>query len=172
LTPVWTIRRGGPGDHVTLIGVARSAIDTYSDFTPGWSRPKAFDEANEAGMTRLLPRADFLCLIAEADGDAVAHVTVGPARRRGEAQTPIPGLAHLGQLFVLREWWGSGVAKELLDAAMEHARQEGYERIRLFTPRDHARARRFYEREGWRPTGEGRYAGELELEIVEYARAL
>jgi GNAT superfamily N-acetyltransferase len=87
----------------------------------------------------------------------------------GDQSAPEPGLAHLSQIFVLRDQWGSGVAAELLTGAVGEARRRGYERMRLFTPRDHGRARRFYEREGWRPTGEKRFGPELGLQIVEYA---
>jgi GNAT superfamily N-acetyltransferase len=58
---------------------------------------------------------------------------------------------------------------ELLGAAVSEGRERGFERMRLFTPRDHARARRFYEREGWRPTGVESEDGHLRLAIVEYA---
>jgi GNAT superfamily N-acetyltransferase len=63
------------------------------------------------------------------------------------------------------------VAAELLAAAVAEARQRGFQRMRLLTPRDHARARRFYEREGWRPTGVELDRGStlLGLAIVEYA---
>jgi GNAT superfamily N-acetyltransferase len=61
-----------------------------------------------------------------------------------------PRLAHLLQLFVTREWWGSGLATRLHGSVVEAARARGFSAMRLYTPADQARARRFYEREGWR----------------------
>jgi hypothetical protein len=44
--------------------------------------------------------------------------------------------------------------------------------MRLFTPTEQARARRFYERQGWALT-DGPYVEEdLGLSVVEYRRAL
>jgi hypothetical protein len=44
--------------------------------------------------------------------------------------------------------------------------------MRLFTPVAHHRARRFYEREGWRARGEDFYEPSLRLVIIEYRLAL
>ena len=68
-------------------------------------------------------------------------------------------------------WWGTGVATALLEAALSAAAAEGYRRMRLFTPRDQARARAFYEREGFAAHAAGRRFEEaIGLVLVEYAR--
>ena len=81
------------------------------------------------------------------------QVTILPAAR---APHPVPGraLAHLRNLFVGREFWGTGLARTLNAAAVEAARERGYTELRLFTPAGQDRARRFYEREGWAQVGE------------------
>ena len=43
----------------------------------------------------------------------------------------------------------------------------GYDRARLYTPSEHARARRLYERRGWIPVGEEHH-DELGLTLTEY----
>jgi GNAT superfamily N-acetyltransferase len=144
-------------------------VGTFADFRPGWRRPQAFDEGNPRRLERVLPDETFFGLIAEAAGEPIGFVMFWQAVSAGDQSAPEPGLAHLSQIFVLRDQWGSGVAAELLTGAVGEARRRGYERMRLFTPRDHGRARRFYEREGWRPTGEKRFGPELGLQIVEYA---
>ena len=53
-------------------------------------------------------------------------------------------------LFVDESEWGSGLARELHSAAMMAL---GDRSARLFTPEGQARARRFYDREGWRLVG-------------------
>ncbi|MEA2248049.1 MAG: Acetyltransferase domain [Solirubrobacteraceae bacterium] len=60
--------------------------------------------------------------------------------------------ACLWQLFVRPAWWGTGVAGALHEA-FATARVAGYRRARLVTPAQHARARRFYGRRGWRMDG-------------------
>jgi GNAT superfamily N-acetyltransferase len=84
----------------------------------------------------------------------------------------IPGRAHLWMLFVRPPWWGSGLARRLQRLALEEAGRRGYDAIRLYTPSGAARARAFYEREGWL-----REAGSFEepllgLDLVEYRRVL
>ena len=61
-----------------------------------------------------------------------------------------PALGHLRNLFVARAQWGSGLATALLRAAEQDARDRGFTELRLFVAEGQARARRFYEREGWR----------------------
>jgi GNAT superfamily N-acetyltransferase len=152
-----------------MLRIVTTGVDTYADFAPGWTRPPRFDEANEQRLERVMPEPTFVGLMAEADGKAIAYVILWQAYAGDDPPEPIEGLAHLSQLFVLPDWWGTGVATELLDQAVSKARGLGFGRMRLFTPRDHERARRFYEREGWRPTGDERFGPELGLQIVEYA---
>ena len=120
-------------------------------------------------MRERMADPELFCLIAEVGGRPIAHVAFVPARTDDEARAEIPGLAELWQLFVTPDWWGSGVASDLLDAAVAEARGRGFERMRLSTPRDHLRARRFYEREGWSWTGAEQEATRLDLVLVEYA---
>jgi len=60
----------------------------------------------------------------------------------------------LGGLYVVPEEWGSGVAGELHDAAV--AAMPDCPELRLWTLEANHRARRFYERRGWRLNGETR----------------
>ena len=59
-------------------------------------------------------------------------------------------------LYVVPERWGTGLAGELHDRALEVVRDLGSERCHLWVLEDNARARRFYERRGWRENGETR----------------
>jgi RimJ/RimL family protein N-acetyltransferase len=55
--------------------------------------------------------------------------------------------------------WGSGLAGRAHDEVLTHLIAEGYERawLRVFEAND--RARRFYDRRGWAPTGERSQSG-------------
>jgi hypothetical protein len=55
--------------------------------------------------------------------------------------------------------------------ALEEAARRGFPTIRLFTPVGQARARRFYEREGWEERGEP-FDAPLGLSLIEYRREL
>ena len=78
-------------------------------------------------------------LVAEEDG-----TTSGVALSRPE---------WLDGLYVVPTRWGTGLARHLHDAALERVRAGGSERCHLWVLAHNARARRFYERLGWRENG-------------------
>lgn len=59
-------------------------------------------------------------------------------------------------LYVVPEAWGSGVAGRLHDEALRLLAADGATSARLWVLEDNARARRFYERRGWRRDGSER----------------
>jgi GNAT superfamily N-acetyltransferase len=85
------------------------------------------------------PPPDASILVAERDGEIV-----GTAIRLG---------SELRDLYVVPEAWGSGAAVALMDAALEAIDAD---EATLWVVEANGRARRFYEREGWEPTGETR----------------
>jgi GNAT superfamily N-acetyltransferase len=78
--------------------------------------------------------------VAERDGEIV-----GVAVRAG---------SELRSLYVAPQAWGAGVAVPLIDAALDAIRADGHAEATLWVVDANARARRFYEREDWEPTGE------------------
>ena len=79
-------------------------------------------------------------LVAERDG-----VPVGIAGVEG---------CWLHGFYVRPEWWGSGVADELHAAAL--AAMPDCAELKLWVLEENHRARRFYEKRGWRRNGETR----------------
>ena len=62
----------------------------------------------------------------------------------------------LDGLYVVPEHWGTGLADELYGRALELACELGSSSCKLWVLEDNMRARRFYERRGWRENGETR----------------
>jgi len=62
----------------------------------------------------------------------------------------------LDGLYVVPERWGTGLADELHGRALELVRALGSRSCKLWVLEDNVRARRFYERRGWRENGETR----------------
>lgn len=79
-------------------------------------------------------------LVSERDG-----VVVGVAGVEG---------CWLHGFYVLPGHWGTDVAQELHDAAL--AEQPDCPELRLWVLEENHRARRFYEKQGWRRNGETR----------------
>jgi GNAT superfamily N-acetyltransferase len=164
------IRPATRDDAEEIVATVAEGFEGYRDFAPpGW-------EPNLDGETAMLcERLEsplVWCAIAERDGAVAGHAAFLPASMSGHSGPPDPGLAHLWNLFVRRPWWGTGLAVELLDAAVAEAAERGFERMRLYTPAAHARARRFYEREGWEPAGPPFPSPGFGMTLVEYARPL
>jgi GNAT superfamily N-acetyltransferase len=135
---------------------------TYVAFAPaGWTAQPPPDDVET--LTEMLARRDTWALLAEIAGEPAAHVSLMPDWRPG-------GRVYLWQLFVRPAWWGTGLASALHEEFIAEARRRGYSHARMHTPAAHARARRFYERRGWRPGGPiETWRG---LPVAEYRRAL
>ena len=164
-----TFRRATPGDAEPIARLVIDGFDTYRAFTPpGWEPPTLQSELDH--LEHLLPDERVWMLLAE-DGDRlVGQVSILPSERTPHPG-PEPSLAHLRNLFVARDHWGSGLAIALHAASVEEARRRGFAQMRLFTPADHGRARRFYEREGWVQRAEPFDEPRLGMALVEYRYA-
>lgn len=84
------------------------------------------------------------------------------------------GVGGITYLFVLSEYWGTGVGQALMSQATDIMRDFGLVSAKLYVYRDNARGRRFYERLGWKPDGRT-YDHEFEGEIFQllcYVRTL
>jgi GNAT superfamily N-acetyltransferase len=169
--PTITTRRATIDDLGVLIADVQAGLDSYLEFAPlGWVPPDVAADGERIAVT--LAHSGTWALLALAGSDPVGHIAITPARQ-AEAGQPwasravIPGLGHVWQLFVLPAWWGRGVAPLLHTAAVAELRTREYEAARLHTPSLHARARRFYERRGWRVNGE-EWNEDLTLMLTEY----
>jgi GNAT superfamily N-acetyltransferase len=167
-------RRAGVEDVDAMLENVRAGFDSYVDFAPaGWTPPRMTDERQR--MIDMLSDQRTWALLALIDGQPAGHVGMHPARQRPagggpegwQSQRVIEGMAHLWQLFVLPNWWGAGVADVLHREFMAEAVSQGYRHARLYTPAAHERARRFYERRGWRSIRE-QLNPELGLALAEY----
>jgi GNAT superfamily N-acetyltransferase len=141
-------------------------VQGYREFAgEDWPGFALADEVESfRGLVRL---PDFWSLMAEQDGELLGQVTIQSSET---TRIPVgdPGLGHLRNLFVRQDQWGTGLARKLHDAAVEEARRRGYRELRLFAAAGQARARRFYERDGWVAAGPPAFDPNPGLEMVEY----
>jgi GNAT superfamily N-acetyltransferase len=145
-------RRATVADAEPLARGVIEGIEDYPSFAPaGWTGPSF--EAEVEHVRESLADVRTWCLVAESDGELVGQITVLPA---ANAPHPVddPALAHVSNLFVRRDFWGAGLAGDLHRAAIDGAIERGFKALRLFVAVGQARARRFYEREGWLAAGD------------------
>ncbi|MCP2636503.1 GNAT family N-acetyltransferase [Microbacterium sp. HD4P20] len=91
-------------------------------------------------------------LVAEVDGVVVGFVTL-----KGD---------ELEQLFVDASARGTGVARDLLAEGARWLLEAGHPQPWLAVATGNARARRFYEREGWRDAGHISYASPVDGGVI------
>jgi GNAT superfamily N-acetyltransferase len=129
--------------------------DAPGAFGSALEHEQALGEEAWRAMTR--GAAIFLAVAAGVPVGVVAGVGRPAAEERG-----------LGAMWVTPAWRSHGIAALLVRAVIDWARDEGCTRVGLWVPADGARARRFYERQGFRATGHRRpFPGDAERSISE-----
>ena len=78
----------------------------------------------------------------------------------GDRGTEAPDTGEIFALYVLSEYYGTGVGKLLMDAGLEKLKD--YPQICLWVLKDNLRAIRFYEKCGFHPDGQEMYSSRVE----------
>jgi 2-amino-4-hydroxy-6-hydroxymethyldihydropteridine diphosphokinase len=124
-------------DEIAIVHTA--SADAYRDHRG--DDPTGLDRRR--GMWReVLADPSSRAFVARDKGRIVGVVSLGDLR--GEEAT---GAVHV--LYVQPEWWGSGAGQRLLEKAHRELARD-FDEASLTVLRANARARRFYERNGWR----------------------
>lgn len=131
-----------------------------------------FDAERRATWRSWRPIAGVHTIVPEVDGVVVGFATCGPERPRPTVNE-IRG--EVWALYLHPAHWGTGLADALLEAAEDRLRRDGFPIATLWVLDDNPRARRFYERAGWAPSGRSvlydRYC-EAQVPEVEYRKNL
>jgi ribosomal protein S18 acetylase RimI-like enzyme len=139
------VRRAGPGDEDAIRDVRLRAVA---------DSPHAFDATRAAERSR--SRSDWKRWL---EPGAVFLLGEGPAPRgivRADPDREDPSRVYVAAVWVRPEDRGTGAADAMVAAAVAWARDAGFRTMRLDVVADDARARRFYERNGFRVTGRRR----------------
>src|SRR5262245_38471624 len=119
-----TMRAPTPADVPRIAALVADGFATYRSFAPaGWTPPPA--EEHERYLAVRLWDPDTWATLAEGEGALAGIVSLTPA---ATSRRPVadPRLAHLWQLFIARDHWGSGLATRLHGLVVEAARARGY----------------------------------------------
>jgi GNAT superfamily N-acetyltransferase len=155
------IRRATADDAEAVARLVERGLATYRSFAPeGWEPPPQ----HAARYRERIARPGNVGFVAEVGGRVVGHVAFDPSEHSG--------LAHLWNLYLDEEHWGTGLAVELHARAVEAALNAGFAEMRLYVPAGQARARRFYEREGWRFASAEVTAFDIGIELIEMRRPI
>jgi GNAT superfamily N-acetyltransferase len=158
-----TIRAAGAEEAAAMVAVHEEAWDaTLGELIGRPLEQIASRTDREARMRKGLEHLpeDAAVLVAERNGAIVGMGVVRlPSGEPGEVR----------DLYVAPAAWGSGVASVLLEHLVHWLWERGATSAGLWVGADNARARRFYEREGWTIDGEERIS-ELGPTEMHYRR--
>ena len=130
--------------------VAQLQIDAvlvaYGQLFPASAPPPLFDKVLAEWRDRL--DSDVATTLVATDGGRVVGVVVaGPDLVRRDR-------GHVARFYVAPERWGQGIGSRLYVAALDRLRRADYREATLWVLERNVRARAWYERLGWRSTGE------------------
>ena len=166
-----TLRRATPADLNRLAAIHQtSARAAYMHiFPPAAEFPRAAVR-NEIALH--LADATMCTSVALKNRKPVGFVVAGPASESVDAFSyHAVGQIHL--LHVHPDSQGSGVGTLLLEDALAGMREDRRSQAILWVLVENHRARRFYERRGWRSDGARRTEQHaIPVEILRYRRAL
>ena len=147
------IRRASVADAADIANVHVRTWQAAYDHVFGAERLAELDVSRRiAGWTRVLGDGEAV-FVADDDGRIVGFVSVGEC--------------ELYAIYALPEAWGSGAGPRLMRAALEQLRADGCAEAILWVLEDNPRARRFYEREGWKLDGERKEDDFLGVRVAE-----
>jgi GNAT superfamily N-acetyltransferase len=154
------IRRACPDDDTDFVRAYEAAWDATIAPIVGKKLGELASFGDRVARSRAAleqPPSGTGAWVAEQSGEIV-----GVAVRSG---------SELSALYVVPQAWGSGVSRALMDAAIADIRADALGEALLWVGEANGRARRFYEREGWLPSGDTRDS-ELGPAEVQYRLSL
>jgi GNAT superfamily N-acetyltransferase len=103
----------------------------------------------EAQWREIFAAGTSQTVVAQAGKDLVGFASIGPSRDDGSPA----GCGELYAIYVHPSWWDHGLGHRLHDGALAMLGSSGHTDAVLWVLEGNARARRFYERQGWRLDG-------------------
>lgn len=108
--------------------------------------PQAYLDGIPAGhWAANLDQGDRRSLVLEEDGALIGTACVSPSRWPEH-----PKFGEIVSLYLLPEYMGRGCGRTLLEAAVQELEGRGFRDILLWVLEENRRARRFYEKNGFR----------------------
>jgi GNAT superfamily N-acetyltransferase len=125
-------------------------IDTFAHLYDPKDLAAFFEDFTLAAWRRELADPDFAFRLAEEDGVLAGYAKISSVSLPVEPAGPA---VELRQLYVLKNWHGSGVARGLMDWVIAEGRGRGAAELYLSVFTDNHRAKSFYARYGFEAIG-------------------
>lgn len=110
-------------------------------------------------------------VVAVPGPELVGFVGFGPTRDEGEDAGLV---GEIKAIYVIPEAWGNGMGKRLMASALGRLAAAGYAQATLWVLDTNTRARRFYEKGGWKQDGAARRSNSADflMQEVRYRKEL
>ena len=138
------LRNGTPADAQAVLEVFQ-LTHGETDFLLSYPDENAFDLTGEEAFLRKLEESDNeLELLAIVDGQVVGTAGI-------DAVGAFYKLRHRAEFGVniLKEYWGLGVGRALMEACIQCAREAGYAQLELSVVAENTRAIALYQKAGF-----------------------
>ena len=120
-----------------------------TDYLLSYPDEQSVDDEQEARSLAETERSDNeVELVAVVDGRIVGSAGVSAVRSRRK----VAHRARFG-ISILKEYWGMGIGRVLMEASIDCARQAGYTQLELEVVADNERAAALYRRAGFEEYG-------------------
>ncbi len=163
------IRALTPPDAPAVLEVLQACEATERDWAgPQWRPDATPREQRLAGWAVQLAHPDCAAVGVDVDGEVVGFACATPA----SAADGDPTRAELTIVAVQPTAWGRGHGRALVQSVTTELAERGYDEVELWAQRDNARARRLYDRGGWRCTAEERVNPHSNIPLVRYEASL
>ena len=144
-------RRAGPEDAPAIDSLFRTVFcDTFAHLYRAEDLDAFLSKFTPEAWAAELSDERYAFQVAEADGQVIGFVKLGPPELPVEGKRP---WVELRQLYISNEWRGAGAAQDLMDWALAEAKTRGGEELYLTVYTENWRARRFYEKYGFVEVG-------------------
>ncbi len=161
----FAVREGRRQDLSAMADNLEGGFASYRAWSPtGWEPPLRTEML--LGMMQRMTQDGSWTFLGLVDNMPAGHVTARP--ETDEHDEHVAGTTRLTNLFLRRDYWGSGLATLLHDRLLDSMRERGYSTAVLWTPVGAARARAFYAKLAWEPTGALDPDNGLGLELMQY----
>jgi ribosomal protein S18 acetylase RimI-like enzyme len=146
-----TYRDATPADAAALDRIFDTAFcDTFAHLYAAEDLNAFLSSFGVSDWEQQLNDRAFAIRVAESDGEPVGYLKLGPLKLPLETNG---SALLLDQLYVLKEHHGAGIAKELMDWALDETVRRGAAQLFLTVYVDNHRAKRFYDRYGFEAVG-------------------
>jgi GNAT superfamily N-acetyltransferase len=141
-----TVTDGMWADHEAAVRVWRAA-NVARGLPPTAERvDRIWKKLAESGACLVVGRLG-------GSGEVLAMALAEPGRAEDGAGTVLPGYGHVSMVFVHPDMWGVGLGRDLLQGLHDRASARGWSHTTLWTRASNSRARRLYQSQGYRASG-------------------